>query len=103
MSLYAIKGNSFRAIASPSDALAGEVVSNTIPQSLLDQVAADEAFIAGNDATLRTQAEGAMDSLRAFRDLASPTNAQVIAVVKLLCRVALGLIRWRSGKLDATD
>lgn len=103
MSLYAIKGTSFRAIASPSDALAGEVVSDTIPQSLLDQVAADEAFIAGNDATLRTQAEDALANLRAYRDLASPTNAQTIAAVKLLCRVAIGLIRWRIGRLDATD
>jgi hypothetical protein len=42
-------------------------------------------------------------NLRAYRDLASPTNAQTLAAVKLLCRVAIGLIRWRIGRLDATD
>lgn len=32
-------------------------------------------------------------SLQTYRDLASPTNAQTLAVVKLLCRIAQVLIR----------
>lgn len=45
----------------------------------------------------------ALTNLRAYRDLASPTNAQTVAVVKLLCRVAISLIRLQLARLDATD
>jgi len=56
-----------------------------------------------NAATLQQQAADALVSLRAYRDLASPTNAQTVAAVKLLCKVAIGLIRMRLGKFDGTD
>ena len=56
-----------------------------------------------NARTLEDQAATALANLRAYRDLASPTNAQTVAAVKLLCRVAIGLIRLRLAKFDATD
>lgn len=56
-----------------------------------------------NDLTLRQQAEQALDSLRAYRDAASPTNAQTVAAVKLLCRVCIGLIRLALRKLDGLE
>lgn len=62
-----------------------------------------EATIAGNTKTLEQQADTALANLRAYPDNASPTNAQTVAVVKTLCRVAIALIRLRLAKLDATD
>jgi len=56
-----------------------------------------------NARSLEDQAAAALANLRAYRDNASPTNAQTVAAVKLLCRVAIGLIRLRLAKLDATD
>lgn len=56
-----------------------------------------------NAANLQQQAADALANLRAYRDLASPTNAQTVAAVKLLCRVAIGLIRMRLQRFDATD
>lgn len=56
-----------------------------------------------NGRTMEQQADQALANLRAYRDLASPSNAQTIAVIKVLCRVAIGLIRLRLSKLDATD
>jgi hypothetical protein len=55
-----------------------------------------------NESTLRQQADAALVDLRAYRDLASPTNAQTVAAVKLLCRVCIGLIRLALRKLDST-
>lgn len=49
------------------------------------QAAADEAE--------REQARQAVDNLRAYIDLSSPTGAQTVAVVKLLCRICIRLIR----------
>jgi len=45
----------------------------------------------------RDAAQQAIENLQAYRDLASPTNAQTVAVVKLLCRVAIILIRRALG------
>ena len=56
-----------------------------------------------NARSLEDQAAAALANLRAYRDNAAPTNAQTTAAVKLLCRVAIGLIRLRLAKLDATD
>ena len=56
-----------------------------------------------NPHTIRDNLDAAVTNLRAYRDLASPTNAQTIAVVKLLCRVAIGLIRLTLNKFDSTE
>jgi hypothetical protein len=45
----------------------------------------------------------ATGQLRAFVALPSPTNAQVIAVVKLLCRVALRLVRLQLGRFEGVE
>ena len=45
----------------------------------------------------RDAAQQAIENLQAYRDLASPTGAQTIAAVKLLCRVAIILIRRTLG------
>jgi hypothetical protein len=66
-------------------------------------VAQQQAQQAANADALRSQASDALANLRAYRDLASPTNAQTVAVVRLLCRVAIGLIRLRLERFDATD
>lgn len=55
----------------------------------------------GSAADLSSQADAqlrsAVANLRAYRDAASPTNAQTAAVVKLLCRVVLNLLRREFG------
>lgn len=62
-----------------------------------------EAQAVTNESAIRTQAEQAIANLGAYRDLTNPTNAQTIAAVKLLCRVAIGLIRLQLRKFDGTD
>lgn len=101
--MYAINGTSFRAISSSDEATAEETVVETIPQALLDSIEAAESARIDNDTTLRSRADQAIAELRTFRDLASPTNAQTVAAVKLLCRVAISLIRITLRKLDGTD
>lgn|GEM_PF-3777307 len=98
--MYAITANGFRAINSADDLQAGETAVETIPQSLLDSIAASDAARATYARSIRGQADQALTDLRTFRDLASPTNAQTVAAVKLLCRVAIGLIRLQLSKLD---
>lgn len=46
----------------------------------------------------REQARQAVTNLRAYADAASPTNAQTVAIVKLLCRVCIRLIRDQYGR-----
>jgi hypothetical protein len=99
--MYAIKGNSWRSISAVEDAAADETVVDELPQALVDSTS-----LRANDATLeniRQQSDNALGNLRAYRDLASPTNAQTIAVVKLLCSVCIMLIRLQLRKLDAVD
>lgn len=55
-----------------------------------------------NATAMDAQAEAAIENLRAYANLASPSNAQTIAAVKLLCRVVIGLVRLRLGRLDST-
>lgn len=52
---------------------------------------------------LQARAVAAYTDLQAFEALTTPTNAQVVAVVRLLCKVARGLIRLQLRQLDATD
>jgi len=42
-------------------------------------------------------AKNAIANLRAFDALTSPTNAQVVAITKLLCRVCIVLIKRALG------
>jgi hypothetical protein len=98
--MYAITATGFRAINSSADIQAGETAVETVPQSLLDSIATSTASRDTYAKNIRSQADQALTELRTFRDLASPTNAQVVAVVKLLCRVAIGLIRLQLAKLD---
>ena len=65
--------------------------------------AAAELTVTTNTKTMDTQADAALANLRAYRDLAAPTQAQTVAVVKLLCRVAIALIRFRLAKFDGAD
>lgn len=56
-----------------------------------------------NRSTIETNAEQALTNLRAYVALSSPTAAQTTAAVKLLCRVAIAVIRLQLRKLDSTD
>lgn len=103
MTLYAYTENSYRAISAADQATAGETVGDAVPKSVLDAITTTEQTSRANNATLRDRADQALTDLRAYRDLASPTNAQTLAIVKLLCRVSIGLIRLLLHKLDGAD
>lgn len=62
-----------------------------------------EATATGNDLTLRQQAEAALVDLRIYRDRATTTTAQDKAAIKLLVRVAIGLIRLVLKRLDGAS
>lgn len=53
--------------------------------------------------TLNGRAVSAYLDLLAFENLATPTQAQTLAAVRLLCRVERALIRLELGQLEATD
>lgn len=53
--------------------------------------------------TLQERAWTATQNLLAFESLASPTNAQTLAVVRLLCRAVRALIRLQLRRLDSAD
>lgn len=101
--MYAITATGYRAINSPADAQAGETVVDVLPASLLSAIASQEAAERAKDGAIREQALTALTNLRAYRDAVSPTSAQTIAVVRLLCRVSIGLIRLQLRRLDASD
>lgn len=63
----------------------------TVRPKTAEELAAEAVAIA--DEAERDQARQAITNLRAYDNLASPTNAQTVAVVKLLCRVCIALIR----------
>ena len=52
---------------------------------------------------LQARAADAYQQLQAFENLATPTNAQVVAAVRLLCKVARALIRLQLRQFDALD
>lgn len=56
-----------------------------------------------NADTLRERAKQALDANKTFLAKTSPTNAEVVAQVKLLTRECSALIRLAIGTLDATD
>lgn len=101
--MYAYTATSYRAIRDPADAQPGETVAEAVPQTILDAISAVETQRSTTATSIRQQAEAALVDLRAFRDLASPTNAQILAAAKLNTRVNIGVIRLLLSKLDATD
>lgn len=56
-----------------------------------------------NDRTIRQRLGAALDANAAFLALASPTQAQVLAQVRVLTRENTGLIRLALDALDAAD
>jgi hypothetical protein len=58
---------------------------------------------AANADTIVQQTDQALVSLRGYVALSSPTAAQTTAVVKVLCKVAIGLVRMQLRRFDATD
>lgn len=56
-----------------------------------------------NADALDSRLDGALEGLRSYVAMAAPTQAQTVVVVKVLCRVAIALIRLTRGRLDATD
>jgi len=56
---------------------------------LAEQIAESEAV----DHTNRADARSAIVNMQTYVDLATPTNAQTITIVKLLCRVIIILVR----------
>jgi hypothetical protein len=53
--------------------------------------------------TLHARVLAAYKSLQDYEALASPTGPQTTAIVKVLCKVARGLIRLQLRQLDKTD
>lgn len=101
----------FRVVGDPPVANDGEVVERdpvpvlvdgvptwqyTVRAKTVEELAAEAEAEA--DRAERDQVKQAVTNLRAYENAASPTNAQTVAVVKLLCRVAIRLIRDQYGR-----
>lgn len=56
-----------------------------------------------NREVLDVRMDQALDGLRSFIALPTPTATQTTAAVKLLCRVAVAVIRIMRNRFDATD
>ena len=101
--MYAITEISYCAIPGGGELLPGETLVQTVPTELVELIDSIGEQRRAKVLEMDAQAEMALSSLRAYRDLASPTNAQTVAVVRLPCRVAIVLLRHRLGRLDGTD
>ena len=90
-----------------------DLVANTIAFEVRGVVQSTRALTAAeiaaytmpiNQSASDVQIQTAMANLRAYRDLGvAPTLLQTTAVVKLLCRVVLNLVRRSYGQFDSTD
>jgi len=60
-------------------------------------------LVEANSATIRKRATDAAVSNRIFLDLTAPTNAQTLAEVRLLARLANALIRLAGDDYTGTD
>jgi hypothetical protein len=82
-----------------------------IERQVTDQLDADGlpiveeriTYANGNEDAIRTAARQALAVNRTFLDLASPTNAQTLAQVKHLTRVANGLLRIELADFASAD
>lgn len=61
---------------------------------------ADDVVVAD---TLGDRLDAALDGLRSYLGLATPTAAQTTAAVRLLCRVGVASIRLQRGRLEDLD
>jgi hypothetical protein len=103
MTMYAITATSYRSISSPQDAAPEETVVDVLPAALLAGIADRESAELATHDTLRSRAGEALDGLRLYCDLPTPTLSQTVAVVKLLCRVAICLVRLQLRRLDGVN
>lgn len=55
------------------------------------------------NANLHSQAQAAINALRAYRALPSPSQAATVAVVRLLCLCVIQLIRLALRRYDDVD
>jgi hypothetical protein len=95
------------------NAVTGEVTEEWIDDpNVIDPVdgaiadaaaAAAQAVLDGNESTIKDEVRNAYINLRAYRDAASPSQAQTVAVVKLLCSCVIKLGRLELRELDGTD
>lgn len=60
-------------------------------------------FASDVEQALHERAQAAVDDLLGYEETATPTPAQTVAVVKLLCKVVRALIRLQLRRLDAVD
>lgn len=89
----------FNLAAPPEDPDAN---ASLLAQSVIRNIALEPATLAGNDASLRQQADTALATLRLYRDKASPTAADDKAILKVLVRAVIALVRLVLQKLDGT-
>ena len=83
--------------------VAGQGPVETWTQRLKTQAELDADAATANSATIRQQANTALDSNRTYLAIASPTNAQVVAQVRALTQQMNGVIRLVLGKLDGAN
>lgn len=81
----------------PAERVSGGWIVNgiTYPEELETQ---DQS----NEKAMLAELGGNLPQFRAFINLSSPTNAQVIAAVKLLCRAVIIITRYLLRRFEAT-
>lgn len=72
----------------------------TAEQTLIERRLTTDTSV---EETLQKRVTDAYQQLLDYEKLPTPGNAQTIAVVKLLCKVARALIRLQLRQLDAAD
>lgn len=79
-----------------------QVASRPLTASEQAEIAAQDAATTrdANRSTMESRLDQAETNLLAYINLSAPTAAQTTAAVKMLCRVALGLVRLTRNRLD---
>lgn len=80
-----------------------EVQQQQTEEALAAANALRDATISSNETTLRDRLRGNYNALRTYEDLASPTNAQTVGIVKSLCRNQRALMRLINRELGTVD
>lgn len=103
--MYAYTATSCRSIANASEALPGETVSETLPQSFLDALAAAEALKETNKRDIYTKLEQSSADIQAFLQLTNNTVTllQAVQQLKVQGRAFRRLHRLVATKLDGSD